>query len=210
MAVVWSLQKLRNYLYGVADLTIYTDHQSLIFSISEKNPNTKFKRWKNFIQDFGADIKYKPGRQNVVADALSRQYGENAANGDPNSINILSSDGIKRTTFPLNQFKKQIEIIKSDHSSLTSKTTFQNFHNHVIKFSTMIELMNSLRLVIIDDKINAIYSDENTFEQVERDILNTFPKEKIVFTTKKVVDVTDINIQLNIIEETHERGHRGN
>lgn len=37
LAIVWALQKLRNYLYGVADLTIHTDHQSLIYSISEKN-----------------------------------------------------------------------------------------------------------------------------------------------------------------------------
>lgn len=44
LAIVWALQKLRNYLYGIADLTIYTDHQSLIHSISEKNPNTKLKR----------------------------------------------------------------------------------------------------------------------------------------------------------------------
>lgn len=36
LAIVLSLQKLRNYLYGVANLTIYTDHQSLIYSISEK------------------------------------------------------------------------------------------------------------------------------------------------------------------------------
>lgn len=34
LAIVWALQKLRNYLYGIADLTIYTDHQSLIFSVS--------------------------------------------------------------------------------------------------------------------------------------------------------------------------------
>lgn len=33
LAVVWALQKLRNYLYGIADLTIYTDHQSLSTSV---------------------------------------------------------------------------------------------------------------------------------------------------------------------------------
>lgn len=34
LAIVWALQKLRNYLCGAANLTIYTDHQSLTFSIS--------------------------------------------------------------------------------------------------------------------------------------------------------------------------------
>lgn len=47
LAIVWALQKLRNFLYGIADLTIFTDHQSLKYSISEKNPNNKLERWKN-------------------------------------------------------------------------------------------------------------------------------------------------------------------
>lgn len=72
LAIVWSLQKLRNFLYGIADLTIYTDHQSLKYSISEKNPNSKLKRWKCLIEEFGAKIEYKPGSENVIADALSR------------------------------------------------------------------------------------------------------------------------------------------
>lgn len=31
LAIVWALQSLRNYLYGIADLTIFTDHQPFIF-----------------------------------------------------------------------------------------------------------------------------------------------------------------------------------
>jgi len=41
LAIVWALQKLRNYLYGATNLNIYTDHQPLSFSISDKNPNRK-------------------------------------------------------------------------------------------------------------------------------------------------------------------------
>ena len=46
LAIVWALQTLRNFLYGIANLTIYTDHQSLQFSVSERNPNNKLNRWK--------------------------------------------------------------------------------------------------------------------------------------------------------------------
>lgn len=73
LAIIWSLQSLRNYLYGIADLTIYTDHQPLTLSVSEKNTNLKIKRWKAILEESGAKIEYKPGNQNVVADALSRQ-----------------------------------------------------------------------------------------------------------------------------------------
>ena len=36
---MWDLKPLRNYLYGISDLEIHTDHQPLSFAISEKNPN---------------------------------------------------------------------------------------------------------------------------------------------------------------------------
>lgn len=74
LAIVWSLQKLRNYLYGAKNINIFTDHQPLSFSVSEKNPNPKIRRWRAFIEEFSPKFFYKPGKENVVADALSRQY----------------------------------------------------------------------------------------------------------------------------------------
>jgi len=42
LAIVWSLKNLlKNYLYGVKDLHIYTDHQPLTFAVSDKNPIAK-------------------------------------------------------------------------------------------------------------------------------------------------------------------------
>jgi len=73
LAIVWSLKNLRNYLYGVKDLHIYTDHQPLTFAVSDKNPNAKLKRWKGIIDDHGAKVIYKPGKENLVADALSKR-----------------------------------------------------------------------------------------------------------------------------------------
>lgn len=73
LAIVWALQTLRNYLYGASDIPIFTDHQSLTFSISERNPNSKIKRLMSLIEEFSPTFNYKPGKQNIVADFLSRQ-----------------------------------------------------------------------------------------------------------------------------------------
>jgi len=67
------LAKLRHYLYAVKEINIFTDHQPLTFAVSESNPNAKIKRWKARIDESGARIFYKPGKNNLVADALSRQ-----------------------------------------------------------------------------------------------------------------------------------------
>jgi len=73
LAIIWALAKLRHYLYAVKDINIFTDHQPLTFAVSESNPNAKIKRWKARIDESGARIFYKPGKENLVADALSRQ-----------------------------------------------------------------------------------------------------------------------------------------
>ena len=72
-AVVYFLQKLRAYLRG-ARFTILTDHKPLRSLFQNKMANTKIQRWAVFIAEFGADIQYKEGRNNVRADMLSRLH----------------------------------------------------------------------------------------------------------------------------------------
>lgn len=72
LAIVWALNTLRNYLYGSAKVKIFTDHQPLTYVLSNKNNNSKMKRWKAILEEYNYEMFYKPGKINVVADALSR------------------------------------------------------------------------------------------------------------------------------------------
>lgn len=209
LAIVWSLQKLRNYLYGTANLTIFTDHQSLTYSISERNPNTKLKRWKNFIAEYGAEIKYKPGHENIVADALSRQQiNTNTLVTTIHSMNSSPTEKIDRVALPLNRFKIQFEIQKTTSNLIESKTTFPNHQNHKIQYSIESELINYMKNFVSIRHINAICSTEETFFSIKELIAKAFPYAKFVFTTIKVEDVSDINKQLHIIDDIHNRAHR--
>ncbi len=49
---------------------IFTDHNPLIFLSRMRNANQRLMRWSLFIQE----ICYKKGKDNVLADALSRSY----------------------------------------------------------------------------------------------------------------------------------------
>lgn len=108
----------------------------------------------------------------------------------------------------MNRFKNQIEIIKSDHNSLTSNTVFQNYQNHKIKFKTIAELIAYLEKIVSKKHINAIYATEETFFFIKESISNTFSVDKFVFTTIKAEDITDLNEQLRILSEIHKRAHR--
>lgn len=210
LAIVWALQKLRNYLYGVADLTILSDHQSLQFSISERNPNSKLKRWKNFIAKYGAKIIYKPGSQNVVADALSRQViNLSSLSSSEHSQESSPIPDSSRTHFPLNRFKNQIELIETKNlDEINSQTIFENFYRHTIKFSTLKTLKNSLKNAFSQKHLNAIFAQLELQNEIKKLLLADFPLVKFVFTENKREDIVDKDSQINLVQSVHNRAHR--
>ncbi|GJT75031.1 putative reverse transcriptase domain-containing protein [Tanacetum coccineum] len=52
---------------------IYTDHKSLQYIFDQKELNMRQRRWIKLLSDYEYEIKYHPGMENVVADALSRK-----------------------------------------------------------------------------------------------------------------------------------------
>ncbi|GJS21691.1 putative reverse transcriptase domain-containing protein [Tanacetum coccineum] len=71
-AVVFSLKLWRHYLYGTK-CTVFTDHKSLQHILNQKELNMRQRRWLELLSDYDCDIRYHPGKANVVADALSKK-----------------------------------------------------------------------------------------------------------------------------------------
>ena len=71
-AVVHALKIWRHYLFG-QPCTIYTDHKSLRYFLTQSELNMRQRRWLELIKDYDLNIQYHLGKTNVVADALSRK-----------------------------------------------------------------------------------------------------------------------------------------
>ncbi|GKC69814.1 putative reverse transcriptase domain-containing protein, partial [Tanacetum coccineum] len=71
-AVVFALKIWRHYLYGTKSV-IYTDHKSLQYIFDQKELNMHQRRWIELLSNYKCEIKYHPGKANVVVDALSRK-----------------------------------------------------------------------------------------------------------------------------------------
>ncbi|GJW48284.1 putative reverse transcriptase domain-containing protein [Tanacetum coccineum] len=71
-AVVFALKIWRHYLYGTK-CTVFTDHKSLQHILDQKELNMRQRRWLELLSDYDCEIRYHPGKANVVADALSRK-----------------------------------------------------------------------------------------------------------------------------------------
>ena len=65
------MQKYRYYLQGQHFLW-RTDNKALEQNLSMKNPSSVIARWLAILADFSFDVQHRPGKQHVVADALSR------------------------------------------------------------------------------------------------------------------------------------------
>ncbi|GJT80231.1 putative nucleotidyltransferase, ribonuclease H [Tanacetum coccineum] len=71
-AVVFALKIWRHYLYGTK-CTMFTDHKSLQHILNQKELNIRQRRWLELLSDYDCEIRYHPGKANVVADDLSRK-----------------------------------------------------------------------------------------------------------------------------------------
>ncbi|GJV54926.1 putative reverse transcriptase domain-containing protein [Tanacetum coccineum] len=71
-AIVSALKIWRHYLYGTK-CTVFTIHKSLQHILNQKELNMRQRRWLEFLSDYDCEIRYHPGKANVIADALSRK-----------------------------------------------------------------------------------------------------------------------------------------
>ena len=71
-AVVQSLRFWRHYLLH-NDFTLYSDHEALRFLHSQKKLSARHARWSKILQEFTFALRHRPGRDNKVADGLSRR-----------------------------------------------------------------------------------------------------------------------------------------
>jgi hypothetical protein len=72
-ALVHTLETWQHYLWS-KEFVIHSDHESLKHIQSQGKLNRRHAKWVEFIESFSYIIKHKKGKENIIADALSRRY----------------------------------------------------------------------------------------------------------------------------------------
>jgi hypothetical protein len=72
-ALVHILETWQHYLWP-KEFVIHSDHESLKHIRGQAKLNKRHAKWVEFIETFPYIIKHKKGKNNVIADALSKRY----------------------------------------------------------------------------------------------------------------------------------------
>ncbi|GJT98326.1 putative reverse transcriptase domain-containing protein [Tanacetum coccineum] len=74
-AVVFALKMWRYYLYGTK-CVMFTNHKSLQHILDQKDLNMRQRRWLELLSDYDCEIRYHPGKANVILSAQSESRKE--------------------------------------------------------------------------------------------------------------------------------------
>ncbi|POM79538.1 Pol protein, partial [Phytophthora palmivora] len=69
----YALFKFRVHLLGPKPFVIFTDHASLRTATNSPHLSQRMARWLSFFAEYNFRVEYKPGKLNVLADALMRR-----------------------------------------------------------------------------------------------------------------------------------------
>ncbi|GJU29090.1 retrotransposon protein, putative, ty3-gypsy subclass [Tanacetum coccineum] len=72
--VVFALKMWRHYLYDTK-CVVFTDHKSLQHILDQKELNMRQRRWLELLSDYDCEIRYHPGKVNVVEARKEKNYG---------------------------------------------------------------------------------------------------------------------------------------
>ena len=113
--------------HGSASL-IMTDHKPLQHLFTNEMKNAKIQRWAILLDEYGGDVSYIRGSQNVVADALSR-FGpgpatrESSISGPTDYVSLREEESEQRQCHVNSVHKTSVNVIDSDHAPVVQLET---------------------------------------------------------------------------------------
>lgn len=126
MALALSIQHWQHYLLG-RSFKVYTDHRSSKHLLQQRLTTTDQQCWLAKLMGFQYEVVYKPGTENKVVDALSRQLPSTEFNTISISPYWVDFPAIK------NEVQNDLELVKlssqlqSDSDSLPHYTLHDGF-----------------------------------------------------------------------------------
>lgn len=131
LAIFWSIKQLRPYLLG-QEFIVRCDHKPIQFIFKTKDIHPRIYRWTYYLSHFTFVVIHYPGKDNVVADALSRAIpDENEKQPDhemlPFAVCNVVTKAAKKKELENAQEKAQERNIENDSNSRCESNFMNDF-----------------------------------------------------------------------------------
>ncbi len=188
LAVVWVLKKWAHYLIG-QEFKVVTDHKALTFLQHCCPAVDRLRRWILFLQQFNFSIEYIEGKDNNLADYLSRTFPiDNASMFTAKKALIMSTiicKDLKDEMKLLSKYQQEDEqCVKMMKKGNKYFTIFNDIIFVMEKESSYIYLPNKLIVLIL----KYFHDDYGHYGHVKtaKLIKKIFPVSKIKINGKNV------------------------
>ncbi|KAL0839392.1 hypothetical protein ABMA28_016120 [Loxostege sticticalis] len=191
-AIVEALRKWRHLLLR-RHFILITDQQSVAFMLqahhSSKIKNEKVERWRLELSAYKYDVIYRPGKENLAADALSRVCAQIHTNSTSKLIELhsaLGHPGITRMTHWIRT--KNLPYSVTDIRAITSacricaevKPQFNKFQGTLIKATAVAENHSAINY--------NVELETSPFERLSLDFKGPIPSKS---TNKYILTIID-------------------
>ena len=168
LAIKSAFSNWRHLLLGAKyQITVYTDHKNLLYTLGGKVGNQRQHRWHLFFQEYNFQLIYRQGRKNGKPDSLSRRpdYEQNIE--DPKPEHILDIKNVKEIPAFVGivsdlmdriiEFTKDDETAKDIYMYYNDNNARQGYFYKPFRHMERFELKNNMilykKLIYVPEKL---------------------------------------------------------
>ncbi|XP_058766771.1 uncharacterized protein LOC131640391 [Vicia villosa] len=202
-AVTEAVKKWRQYLIGQR-FHIYTDQKSLRNLLLQRIQTPEQQKWASKLQGFNFEIFYKPGKSNLVADALSRKFHSE------DSLLLAFSSPIPNLLDTLREFyatDRAGQILVSENTCKNDLNTPYRFSKGLLYYKDRLFIpdINQLRLSILKEYHNTPTAGHSGVKATLARVSTSFLWPGMVIAVKNLVKYCSV-CQHNKYETQKKKG----